>query len=146
MCLTIWFKRIIHAQIYKPSSWVDIQRHFQLNQLEKLEAAKSAYFRLFLPLVTFGYLVVTCGSLWLPLVILPFLSLPWLTLPYLVLPWLTSSYIALPFLTFLYLSVPIITYTYLSLPYLSVHNSATFPMLLLKSSKKVVILNEISRK
>ena len=28
----------------------------------------------------------------------------------------------------------------------SVHNSATFPMLLLKSSKKVVILNEISRK
>ena len=30
--------------------------------------------------------------------------------------------------------------------YPSVHNSATFPMLLLKSSKKVVILNEISRK
>ena len=30
--------------------------------------------------------------------------------------------------------------------YGSVHNSATFPMLLLKSSKKVVILNEISRK
>ena len=28
----------------------------------------------------------------------------------------------------------------------SVHNSATFPMLLLKSSKKVVILNEISSK
>ena len=30
--------------------------------------------------------------------------------------------------------------------YFSVHNSATFPMLLLKSSKKVVILNEISSK
>ena len=30
--------------------------------------------------------------------------------------------------------------------YTSVQNSATFPMLLLKSSKKVVILNEISRK
>ena len=29
-CLTIRFIRIIHAQIYKPSSWVDIQRHFQL--------------------------------------------------------------------------------------------------------------------
>ena len=28
----------------------------------------------------------------------------------------------------------------------SVHNSATFPMLLLKSSKKVVNLNEISSK
>ena len=30
--------------------------------------------------------------------------------------------------------------------YISAHNSPTFPMLLLKSSKKVVILNEISRK
>ena len=29
-CLTIRFIRIIHAQIYKPSSWVDILRHFQL--------------------------------------------------------------------------------------------------------------------
>ena len=29
---------------------------------------------------------------------------------------------------------------------ISVYNSATFPMLLLKSSKKVVILNEISSK
>ena len=28
-CLTIRFIRIIHAQIYKPSLWVDILRHFQ---------------------------------------------------------------------------------------------------------------------
>ena len=28
MCLTIWFIRIIHAQIYEPSSWVNILRHF----------------------------------------------------------------------------------------------------------------------
>ena len=41
-CLTIRFIRIIHAQIYKPSSWVNILRYFQFNQLEKLEAAKAA--------------------------------------------------------------------------------------------------------
>ena len=49
------------------------------NQLEKLEAARSAY--LFLPFLTF-----------------PYLSLPFLTFPYLSLPFFTFPYLSLPFL------------------------------------------------
>ena len=41
MCLTIWFIRIIHVQIHKLSSWVDILMHFQFknsfsHQIESL--------------------------------------------------------------------------------------------------------------
>ena len=53
------------------------------NQLEKLEAARSAYLEL--PLVTFGYLwlpLVTLDYLWLPLVTGPNWALLGLTRPY----------------------------------------------------------------
>ena len=52
--------------------------NFTPNQLEKLEAARSAY--LWLPLVTFGYLwltLVTFGYLWLPFLALLSLSRPY---------------------------------------------------------------------
>ena len=51
------------------------------NQLEKLEAARSAY-------------------LWLPFLTFPYLSLPILPFPYLSLPFLTYPYLSFPFLTF----------------------------------------------
>ena len=58
MCLTIWFIRIIHAQIYKPSSWVDILMHFQFKNSfshqivrcakGKVALKKNAFLELFL--------------------------------------------------------------------------------------------------
>ena len=49
------------------------------------------------------------------------------------------------FLQFSY-NISTMNFIWTDLTLTSVHNSATFPMLLLKSSKKVVILNEISSK
>ena len=57
-----------------------------INQLEKLEAAKSAY--LWLLLIIFGYLSS-------PFVTFHYLSLPFPTFPYLSLPFLTGPYWAL---------------------------------------------------
>ena len=57
------------------------------NQLERLEAVRSAY------LVTIDYLS-------LPFLTLPFISLPFLTLPFISFPFFTFPYVSLPFLTF----------------------------------------------